>query len=92
MTMEFVIYAEYGESLELAQQLIAESWNSIGIGTELLMLEGAIMWAEAEDGGTEIAGLFELDMWDDGYPGIDPTDMLWTFYYSEVNGITAGGK
>jgi peptide/nickel transport system substrate-binding protein len=83
MTMEFVIYAEYGESLELAQQLIAESWNSIGIGTELLMIEGAIMWAEAEDGGTEIAGLFELDMWDDGYPGLDPTDMLWTFYYSE---------
>ena len=35
MTMEFAIYAEYGESLELAQQLIAESWKSIGIGTEL---------------------------------------------------------
>jgi peptide/nickel transport system substrate-binding protein len=83
MSMEFAIYAEYGESLELAQQLIAESWKSIGIDTELLMIEGAIMWAEAEDGGTEIAGLYELDMWDDGYPGNDPSDMLWTFYYSE---------
>jgi len=83
MTMEFAIYAEYGETLELAQQLIAESWASIGIDTELQIIEGAVMWAEAEDGGTEIAGLFELDMWDDGYPGTDPSDFIWYPYYSE---------
>jgi len=83
MTMEFAIYAEYGETLELAQQLIAENWKAIGVDTELQMIEGAIMWAEAEDGGTEIAGLFEMDMWDDGYPGTDPSDFIWTFYYSE---------
>lgn len=83
MTMEFAIYAEYGETLELAQQLIAESWKEIGIDADLQIIEGAIMWAEAEDGGTEIAGLYELDMWDDGYPGIDPSDQIWTFYYSE---------
>jgi len=83
MTMEFAIYAEYGETLELTQQFIAESWKSIGVDTELQMIEGAIMWAEAEDGGTEIAGLFEMDVWDDGYPGPDPSDMIWTFYYSE---------
>jgi peptide/nickel transport system substrate-binding protein len=83
MTMEFAIYAEYGETLELAHQLIAENWKAIGLDTELQIIEGAIMWAEAEDGGTEIAGLFEMDMWDDGYPGTDPSDQLWTFYYSE---------
>jgi peptide/nickel transport system substrate-binding protein len=83
MSMEFAIYAEYGESLELAQQLIHEDWKSIGVDTELQIIEGAIMWAEEEDGGTEIAGLFELDMWDDGYFGNDPSDILWTFYYSE---------
>jgi peptide/nickel transport system substrate-binding protein len=82
MSMEFAIYAEYGETLELAQQFIAESWKSIGVATELQIIEGAIMWAEAEDGGTEIAGLFEMDMWDDGYPGIDPADQIWTFYSS----------
>jgi len=28
-------------------------------------------------------GNFDLDMWDDGYPGTDPTDyQMWTFYYS----------
>ncbi len=83
MSMEFAIYAEYGETLELAQQLIAENWKAIGIDTDLQMIEGAIMWAEAEDGGTEIAGKFEMDMWDDGYPGTDPSDQIWTFYYSE---------
>ena len=83
MTMEFAIYAEYGEPLELSQQLIAEAWRSIGMDTELQMIEGAIMWAEEEDGGTEIAGLFEMDMWDDGYPGTDPSDFIWYPYYSE---------
>jgi peptide/nickel transport system substrate-binding protein len=83
MTMEYAIYAEYGETLELAHQLIAENWKSIGVDTELQIIEGAIMWAEEEDGGTEIAGLYEMDMWDDGYPGTDPSDFIWTFYYSE---------
>ena len=82
MKMEFAIYAEYGETLELAQQLIAENWKAIGVDTELQMIEGAIMWAEEEDGGTEIAGKFEMDMWDDGYPGIDPSDFIWSMYYS----------
>jgi peptide/nickel transport system substrate-binding protein len=83
MSMEYAIYAEYGETLELTQQFIHESWKSIGVDTELQIIEGAIMWAEAEDGGTEIAGLYEMDMWDDGYPGTDPSDQIWTFYYSE---------
>jgi ABC-type transport system substrate-binding protein len=24
-------------------------------------------------------------MWDDGYPGLDPTDHLWVYYYSEAS-------
>jgi peptide/nickel transport system substrate-binding protein len=84
MSMEFAIYAEYGETLELAQQLIAEAWKEIGVDTELQIIEGAVMWAPAEDGGTELSGNFEMDMWDDGYPGLDPTDnVLWTFYLSD---------
>jgi peptide/nickel transport system substrate-binding protein len=84
MFMEFAIYAEYGETLELSQQLIAENWKAIGIDTELQMIEGAVMWAPAEDGGLEETGEYEMDMWDDGYPGLDPTDSpLWTYYYSE---------
>jgi peptide/nickel transport system substrate-binding protein len=94
MTMDFAIYAEYGESLELAQQLIGESLEELGFDVELQIIEGAIMWAPAEDGGTELAGNFELDMWDDGYPGLDPTDnILWTYYLSnniELEGFNIG--
>lgn len=90
MSMEFAIYAEYGEELELAQQLIAENLESIGFDVELLTIEGAVMWAQAEAGGTEQSGNFDLDMWDDGYPGTDPTDyQLWTFY--STDGIPENG-
>jgi peptide/nickel transport system substrate-binding protein len=83
LSMEFAIYAEYGETLELAQQYIAESLEAIGFDLELMNIEGAVMWAAAEEGGTELSGNFDLDMWDDGYPGLDPTDnTLWFFYAS----------
>lgn len=83
LSMEFAIYAEYGETLELAQQYIAESLEALGFDLELMIIEGAIMWAPAEEGGTELSGNFDLDMWDDGYPGLDPTDnTLWFFYAS----------
>ncbi|MGD9375696.1 MAG: peptide ABC transporter substrate-binding protein, partial [Anaerolineae bacterium] len=84
MSMENMIYAEYGEELELAQQLVAEMLNEIGIDLELSIVEGTVLWADYESGGIEQNGDFDLNMWDDGYPGIDPTDHLWTYYYSEA--------
>jgi peptide/nickel transport system substrate-binding protein len=84
MSMELAIYAEYGEELELAQQLVAEMLGDIGINLELSIVEGTILWADYEAGGTEQQGDFDLDMWDDGYPGVDPTDHIWYYYYSEA--------
>ncbi|MCP5101499.1 MAG: peptide ABC transporter substrate-binding protein [Chloroflexi bacterium] len=82
MEMDFNIYAEYGESLELAQQFMAEMWNGIGVQTNLGIVEGTTLWAGYEEGGLEATGNFDIDMWDDGYPGVDPTDnLLWTYYY-----------
>jgi peptide/nickel transport system substrate-binding protein len=81
MTMEFVIYAEYGETLELAHQFIAEAWSDLGLETDLQIIEGTVLWAQVEDGGTELAGNFEMDMWDGGYAGVDPTGYLWDYYY-----------
>ncbi len=84
MRIENVIYAEYGEELELAQQLIADQLKAIGLDLELRMEEGGIIWAEWVDGGIEATGNFDLDMWDDGWTGVDPTDFLWDYYYSEA--------
>ena len=85
MSMEFIIYAEYGEELELAQQLIAEMWGDIGIETQLSIVEGTTLWSGYEDGGIEQTGDYDINMWDDGYPGIDPTDnQLWYFYHTDA--------
>jgi peptide/nickel transport system substrate-binding protein len=84
MSMELMIYSEYGEELELAQQLIAEMLGDVGMDVKLSMAEGTVMWADYASGGIEQTGNFDLNMWDDGYAGIDPTDMLWYFYYSEA--------
>jgi peptide/nickel transport system substrate-binding protein len=84
MSTEFVIYSDYGENLELAQQLIAEDLKKIGMATELSMMEGGIMWADYGAGGTEQNGEFELNMWDDGYAGVDPSDFIWSFYHTDA--------
>jgi len=82
MSIEFAIYAEYGEELDLAQQLVAEMLSDIGFELELEKIQGAVMWDTYENGGLEQTGDFDLNMWDDGYPGIDPTDHIWYYYHS----------
>jgi ABC-type transport system substrate-binding protein len=84
MEMEFITYAEYGESLELTQQLIAEMLGKIGIKLNITVVEGSVLWAATTDGGIEQSGNFDMDIWDDGYSGVDPTDFLWSYYYSEA--------
>lgn len=84
MSIEHTIYSGYGEELELAQQLIAEMLRDIGIDLQLGIVEDTVMWGDYESGGIEQQGNFDLDMWDDGYPGLDPTDFLWFSYYSSA--------
>jgi ABC-type transport system substrate-binding protein len=49
------------------------------------MVEGSVLWADYESGGIEQRGDFDINMWDDGYPGLDPTDFLWEYYYSSAS-------
>jgi peptide/nickel transport system substrate-binding protein len=84
MSMENIIYAEYGEELDLAQQLIAEMMADIGIELELSKIEGPVLWADYESGGVEQQGDFDINLWDDGYHGLDPTDHLWVYYYGDA--------
>jgi peptide/nickel transport system substrate-binding protein len=90
MEMDFITYAEYGEALELAQQFIAEEFKQIGVATKLSVVEGSVLWAASADGGIEQNGNFDIDIYDDGYAGTDPTDYLWSYYYSEAAVPDAG--
>jgi peptide/nickel transport system substrate-binding protein len=80
MEMEFITYAEFGEPLELTQQLIAEMLGDIGIKLNITVVEGSVLWDLAESGGIEQSGNFDIDLWDDGYAGVDPTDYIWETY------------
>jgi peptide/nickel transport system substrate-binding protein len=84
MEMEFMTYAEYGESLTLTQQLIAEMLGRIGIKLNLSVVEGSVLWASVADGGIEQSGNFDMDIWDDGYTGVDPTDFIWSYYSTDA--------
>jgi ABC-type transport system substrate-binding protein len=85
MAIELMTYSEFGEELDLTQQLIAEMLGEIGIETELTRNEGTILWADYASGGLEQNGKFDLNLWDDGYQGVDPTDFLWFYYHSEAS-------
>jgi peptide/nickel transport system substrate-binding protein len=82
MEIELMTYGEYGEELELAHQLIGEMLQAIGFKINLSVVEGAVLWADYESGGLEQNGDFDLNLYDDGYPGIDPTDNQLWYYYS----------
>jgi peptide/nickel transport system substrate-binding protein len=82
MKMEMITYSEYGEALELTQQLIAEMLAEIGMQFQLTITEGSVMWADAASGGIEQNGNFDVDLYDDGYSGYDPTDFIWQYYHS----------
>jgi peptide/nickel transport system substrate-binding protein len=84
MSMEFMGYAGYGETLQNAQQLMAEMLADVGIEVEISTVEDTVLWADFESGGIEQNGDYDLNIWDDGYPGIDPTDHIWYYYYSEA--------
>ncbi len=79
---ELLIYSEYGEPLNLTQQLIAEMLKKVGIQATLNTVQGSVMWADSISGGIEQNGNFELDLYDDGYASSDPTDFIRQYYDS----------
>lgn len=82
MEMEFMTYAEYGQTLDLTQEFIAEELLNIGIKLNSSRVEGTVLWESTENGGLEQSGNFDMDIWDDGYSGSDPSDYLWVYYHS----------
>ncbi len=81
-SFELLTYSEYGEPLILTQQLIAEQLRNVGIEATLSQMQGSVMWADTASNGIEQTGNFDIDLYDDGYAGNDPTDFLYQYYYS----------
>ena len=82
MSMELITYSEYGEPLDLTQELIGEMLGKVGIHVELTKVQGSVLWADYASGGIEQRGDFNIDLWDDGYSGADPTEFLQQSYSS----------
>jgi peptide/nickel transport system substrate-binding protein len=84
------IYAEYGEPLDLTQQLIGEMLAKVGMQVNLSSVQGSVLWADTASGGIEQLGNFNIDLYDDGYKGLDPTPFLYQYYSSGSMAPDAG--
>lgn len=84
MTVELLTYSEYGEPLDLTQQLIGEMLQKIGIQASLSSVQGSLMWADYNSGGLEQRGDFSIDLYDDGYAGLDPLPFIQNYYASSA--------
>jgi ABC-type transport system substrate-binding protein len=73
MVLESYTYAEYGDQMVAAHRLIAEMLLDVGIEVERQVVEGRRLWDTWENGGIELQGQFDMNLWDNGYPGVDPT-------------------
>ena len=56
--------------------------KDVGIQADLSQVQGSVIWADSSSGGLEQTGNFEVDLYDDGYVGEDPTDFMCQYYYS----------
>ncbi len=82
LEMEMMTYAEYGEPLLLTQQLVSEMLGKVGFQIKQIVMQGSVLWADVENGGLEQSGNFDIDLYDDGYSGTDPTDFISQYYAS----------
>jgi len=84
MELTLQTYSGYGEPMELSLQLVGEQLSAVGFKIELAVIEDSVLWGDAESGGLEQNGDFDIDMWDDGYFGTNPTDFIWEFYSEDA--------
>ena len=87
---DLLTYSEYGEPLILTQQLIGEMLKAVGIQANLTQAQGSVLWADSASGGIEQSGNFNMDLYDDGYAGIDPSYFL-SYYYSSASAVPDQG-
>lgn len=90
MRMDLNIYSDYGEPLDNTQLLIGEMLKNVGIQVDLASYQSSVLWADSKSGGIEQNGNFNIDLYDDGYPGTDPAPFLRQYYASASAAPDAG--
>lgn len=73
-------YIEFGDQLETAHTLIAQMLAQVGIELQVEAIEGGRLWDTWANEGIEIRGNFDLNVWDDGYYGVDPTPYMANYF------------
>jgi peptide/nickel transport system substrate-binding protein len=73
LVLESYTYLEFGPQLDKAHQLLEQLMREVGIQLERKTVEGGKLWDTWANEGIELRGQFDMDMWDNGYFGIDPT-------------------
>jgi ABC-type transport system substrate-binding protein len=76
LVLQSYTYVEAPESVQRAHELIEEMLAEVGVKLERQVAEGGKLWDTWQGDGLEIRGNFDLDLWDDGYFGVDPTIYL----------------
>ena len=80
LTLQSYTYVEFGDQLVFAHQLIQGMLAEVGIDLRREVIEGSKLWGTWANDGIELHGNFDLDLWDDGYYGVDPTVYLTDYY------------
>ena len=80
LTLISYTYVEFGDRLEATHRLIEEMLAEVGVDLEREVVEGSRLWDTWDNEGIELHGNFDLDLWDDGYYGVDPTIYLTNYF------------
>lgn len=80
LTFESYYYEEFGNPLAQVHYQIVDMLAEVGIEMIPKKIEGINLWDTWMEDGIEMRGNFSMNLWDDGYYGIDPTDYLFDMY------------
>jgi peptide/nickel transport system substrate-binding protein len=80
LVLESYTYVEFGDQMSEAHRLIEVMMADVGVKLERNEVEGGKLWNTWENDGIEVRGNFEMNLWDDGYFGVDPTIHMTDLY------------
>jgi peptide/nickel transport system substrate-binding protein len=80
LILKSYIYEEFGDNLVTTHRLLEEMLLEVGVKLQREVVEGRKLWDTWEKNGIEIRGNFDLDLWDDGYYGVDPTSYMADYF------------